>query len=77
MTQGWIQMNKSTSDSVEDQLYSGPERRHANKPRRANSERRHRVRTESLVSDCRENISRRKEDEEGFVEINNLYTSDN
>lgn len=69
-------MIKETSNTIDTACYSGPERRHANKPRRHHEDRRHRLRSESLVSDCREYVPRRKEDEEGFVEIANLYPSD-
>ncbi|HEY9051554.1 MAG TPA: hypothetical protein VIQ03_08430 [Gammaproteobacteria bacterium] len=55
--------------------YFGPERRHANKPRRYHNERRHRIRDEALLSDCRTGMARRKEDEEGFFEISNLYNN--
>ena len=57
------------------QYYIGPERRHANKPRRNRSERRHRLRYEALLSDCRNGDARRQEDEEGFIEIANLYSN--
>ncbi len=56
--------------------YSGPERRLASHPRRVNAHRRHRVRIESLVSDCRKWHCRREEDEDGFVELANLYTEE-
>ncbi|MCW9012238.1 MAG: hypothetical protein OQL06_00530 [Gammaproteobacteria bacterium] len=69
-------MNKQTSSYIDTAYYTGTERRHASKPRRGEQERRHRLRTESLVSDCREYAPRRKEDEEGFVEISNLYPAD-
>lgn len=52
--------------------YTGPERRRANKPRREHSDRRYRLRDESLISDFRNNTARRIEDEEGFVEISGL-----
>jgi hypothetical protein len=42
--------------------YSGPERRHAEIPRRMENNRRYRLRSEALVSDCRSDL-RRKEDE--------------
>ena len=60
-----------------NQYYIGPERRHANQPRRIHAERRHRCRSEALLSDCRNGAARRQEDAEGFVEIANMYnTSD-
>jgi len=52
--------------------YAGPERRMAARPRRSEATRRHRLRTESLISDCRTFSCRRKEDDEGFIEISNL-----
>ena len=52
--------------------YAGPERRMAAKPRRSDATRRHRLRTESLISDCRTFSCRRNEDDEGFIEISNL-----
>jgi len=62
---------------IESQYYIGPERRHAYNPRREMTHcRRHRNRTESLISDCRTNMSRRREDSEGFVEISTLYCDD-
>lgn len=53
--------------------YSGPERRLANYPRRGRPDRRHRVRTEALISDCRVQQSRREEDGDGFIELPGLY----
>ena len=68
--------NKTTS--IESQYYIGPERRHADSPRRNIEQcRRHRIRRESLISDCRIDESRRCEDTEGFIEISTLYESDN
>ena len=58
-------------DTIFDSYYTGPERRIASKPRRINQCRRHRKRTEALVSDCRALSSRRNEDEEGFTELLN------
>ena len=58
---------------IENQYYIGPERRRAQQPRRRNDERRHRNRDETLLSDCRTGEARRHEDEEGFIEIANLY----
>ena len=52
---------------------TGSERRHAATPRRSMQDRRHRIRFESLISDCRSGLTRRREDEEGFVEIKSLY----
>ena len=70
-------MKTDKSTFLESQYYIGPERRHAHSPRRKMAHvRRHRNRTESLISDCRYNTVRRKEDSEGFLEISNLYTSD-
>ncbi len=54
-------------------FYSGPERRHANTPRRQHKDRRYRHRKEQLISDCRSNTARRQEDKEGFIEIADLY----
>ncbi len=67
-------MTKET-EMIESQYYIGPERRHANHPRRSGQERRHRCRDESMLSDCRTGTPRRREDEEGFVEISNLYSN--
>lgn len=62
---------------IESQYYLGPERRHADNPRRRPEQcRRHRTRVESLISDCRLTASRRQEDDEGFIEISNLYSDD-
>ena len=70
-------MKTDKSTFLESQYYIGPERRHAHSPRRKTSHvRRHRNRTESLISDCRYITVRRTEDSEGFLEISNLYTSD-
>lgn len=52
---------------------SGSERRHAKIPRRSQQNRRHRIRFESLISDCRTGFARRREDEEGFEEFESLY----
>lgn len=56
--------------------YSGPERRLATHPRRLRPHRRHRLRSESLVSDCRKLQYRREEDVDGFTEHPHLYTDD-
>lgn len=64
-------MNDNTL--IDTQYYIGPERRHANKPRRSGEERRYRYREESQLGDCRSGIPRRKEDEEGFFEIEKMY----
>ncbi len=69
-------MTDEKNDIVNNSYYSNPERRLANKSRRASSTRRHRTRNESLVSDCRINSARRKEDEDGYIEVSNLYTDD-
>lgn len=53
---------------------TGAERRHAKTPRRSQASRRHRIRFESLISDCRSGMPRRREDEEGFIEFESLYT---
>jgi len=52
--------------------YSCIEKRIATIPRRVIPNRRHRIRTESLVSDCRTLFFRRNEDEEGFTDAYNL-----
>ena len=52
-----------------DSYYTGPERRKASKPRRQLKQRRHRIRSESLISDCRVQRARRKEDEEELTEL--------
>ena len=59
-----------------DIFYNGPERRHANAPRRHQKDRRYRHRKEALLTDCRSGQPRRREDEEGFIEIANLYPDD-
>lgn len=51
-----------------DDFYNATEQRITTVPRRLRQSRRHRTRTESLVSDCRTLFSRRKEDEEGFFD---------
>jgi len=56
--------------------YTGPERRVTPGPRRGKLNRRHRLRSEALVSDCRILASRRYEDEEGDMEISRLYTEE-
>lgn len=53
-------------------FYSGREKRITAAPRRQVHYRRHRTRSESLVSDCRILFSRRSEDEEGFIDAYNL-----
>lgn len=63
---------------IEDNIswyYTGPERRQANKPRRAHHDRRYRLRNESLISDFRLDTARRQEDVDGFVEIDGLNNS--
>ena len=62
--------------NVDADYYSGPERRLSPAPRRGNYKRRHRLRLEALVSDCRLLSSRRSEDEEGFIEVANLYADE-
>jgi len=69
-------MTNEKNDIVNSSYYSNPERRLANKSRRSSAGRRHRLRNESLVSDCRTNSARRKEDEDGYTEVSNLYTDD-
>ena len=66
-------MNPSTPSPY--QYYIGPERRRANQPRRKHADRRHRFRGEALLSDCRSGEPRRWEDEQGFIEIANLYSN--
>ena len=62
---------------IETQYYIGPERRHAHMPRRSSdNDRRHRYRSESLISECRSNAYRRTEDNEGYFEIATLYEKD-
>ncbi len=60
------------SPAPTSQYYNGPERRQARSPRRKNHERRHRLRTEAPMPDCRTGLTRRWEDEQGFHEIANL-----
>lgn len=62
--------------SVYADYYSGPERRVSPAPRRNKDKRRHRLRREALVSDCRLLSSRRSEDEEGFIEVSSLYADE-
>ncbi len=69
-------MNGAAMKNLKDTYFTDPERRLATHPRRTDSDRRYRKRSESLVSDCRESNSRRKEDEEGFIEISDLYIDD-
>jgi len=54
---------------------TGSERRHAKHPRRSQENRRYRIRFESLLYDCRSGTKRRSEDNEGFFEIESLYSS--
>ena len=56
--------------------YSGPERRTTPAPRRDKHKRRHRLRSEALVSDCRLLGSRRSEDEEGLIDVSSLYADE-
>ena len=66
-----------TIDETTVYYYTGPERRHASNPRRHSSDRRYRLRNESLISDFRCDATRRAEDEEGFVEMSGLDNGDN
>ena len=68
-----MKMRQDTDNQQESCYVTGSERRHAASPRRSRDNRRHRVRFESLISDCRTGLTRRREDEEGFVEIKSLY----
>lgn len=56
--------------------YTGPERRISPAPRRCQQNRRHRLRSEALLSDCRILPSRRAEDEFGEINICNLYADE-
>ncbi|VAW69160.1 hypothetical protein MNBD_GAMMA09-3242 [hydrothermal vent metagenome] len=67
-------MRNEKDDITSSSYYSNPERRLAGKCRRSAENRRHRIRNESLISDCRTNRNRRKEDEDGYIEVSNLYT---
>ena len=61
--------------TVDDNItwyYMGTERRQASRPRRYHSDRRYRLRSESLISNFRVNPARRQEDTDGFVEISTL-----
>ena len=69
-------MIKTDINTCSNSYYTGPERRLAKKSRRSPVLRRHRQRTESLVSDCRIIKARRKEDEDGYIEIS-LDTDEN
>jgi len=66
-------MNKDNHIFEDIEYYSGPERRHAEKPRRDINDRRYRLRSEALISEYRSDL-RRKEDDEGFIEFSSLYT---
>lgn len=66
-------MSLYISKDIDIKYYSGPERRLAKQPRRHSLDRRHRLRTESLISDCRSDYSRRAEDDDGYVNIASLY----
>lgn len=59
--------------NVYTDFYKGPERRITPVPRRARLNRRHRLRRETLVSDCRLLKSRRREDEEGIFDVSGIY----
>lgn len=67
-------MTLSTHGDVKVRYYSGPERRLAIQSRRKSQDRRHRIRTEALISDCRSGQSRRAEDEDGFITVASLYS---
>ncbi len=71
---GLIKMKKDKHTLEDIDYYSGPERRHAEKPRRIKNDRRYRLRSEALISEYRSDL-RRKEDEEGFIEFSSLYTN--
>lgn len=62
--------------TVYSDYYTGPERRITPAPRRARQHRRHRLRSEALVSDCRILSARRFEDESGEIDISSLYTDE-
>ena len=60
--------------SMQENFYvTGSERRHAKQPRRSGRTRRHRIRFESTLSDCRTRYIRRQEEKEGFIEFESLY----
>ncbi|MDH5473966.1 MAG: hypothetical protein OEY87_00720 [Gammaproteobacteria bacterium] len=64
--------------SIQEPAYiTGSERRHARLPRRSGQARRHRIRFESEISDCRSHQTRRLEEREGFVEFESLYEENN
>lgn len=62
---------------IDNSYYDGPERRIATQPRRYKSGRRHRLRTEALISDCRNLPARRREDEEGLFDLARLNAAQN
>jgi len=66
-------MALSTPSDDYVRYYSGPERRLAIKPRRKIHNRRHRLRAEALISDCRSGLNRRAEDDDGFITVASLY----
>lgn len=67
-------MNKERSIYADSEYFIGTERRTAAFPRRLSRGRRHRIRKEALISDCRTGMLRREEDLEGFIEIPSLYS---
>ena len=67
-------MTLSKPSDVYVRYYSGPERRLAIQSRRKSQDRRHRLRTEALISDCRSGQSRRAEDDDGFITVASLYS---
>jgi len=56
--------------------YAGPERRTSALARRTTQKRRHRTRSESLISDCRQLTTRRKEDSEGAFDLSAIYVDE-
>jgi len=70
---GCCKRSEAMNQTTGGLYYTGPERRHASQPRRRHRDRRHRYRDEALLSDCRSGEARRWEDEQGFIEIANLY----
>jgi len=62
--------------NINTDYYAGPERRTSAIARRSTHKRRHRIRFESLISDCRQLATRRKEDSEGAIDLSAIYVDD-
>lgn len=62
--------------NINTDYYAGPERRTSALTRRSIQKRRHRIRSESLISDCRQLTTRRKEDFEGTFDLSAIYVDE-